>query len=91
MVWTTFILKKMIKVTIELYPGGSRYNKKTLGIINIGNDGTGTEEIGNYNYALCKQDLKTLLKQGRIEQFGRQRGCYELLYEVLKDVFGRDV
>jgi hypothetical protein len=81
----------MLKVTIELYPGGHSQGKKTLGIINIGNDGTGTEEIGNYNYALCKADLKTMLKQGRIEQFARQRGCYELLYEVLKDVFCRDV
>lgn len=81
----------MLKVTVQLYPGGSSIHKKTLGIINIGNDGTGTEGISNYNYALCKEDLKTLLKQGRIEQFTRERGCYQLLYEVLKDVFGRDV
>lgn len=38
----------MLRVTVELVPYGQENMKETLGQYVIGNDGTGTREIGNY-------------------------------------------
>ena len=39
----------MIRVTVEMYPGGGKKGKRLLGMAIIANDGTGTETRGNYN------------------------------------------
>ena len=39
----------MIHVRIELWPGGDKRRAKLLGAMNIANDGTGNEAVGNYN------------------------------------------
>ena len=38
----------MIRVTIELLPAGDESRKRTLGTMEISNDGTGDQEIGRY-------------------------------------------
>jgi hypothetical protein len=38
----------MIKVTVELHKGGQGGEVVPLGVVIIGNDGTGTETRGNY-------------------------------------------
>jgi hypothetical protein len=38
----------MLRVTLDLEPWGSQENKKHLGRLEIVNDGTGDEDMGNY-------------------------------------------
>jgi hypothetical protein len=38
----------MLKITVELWPFGSEVHKKTLAVMDIANDGTGTATRGNY-------------------------------------------
>ena len=38
----------MLKVTIELYPYGDGVKRRELSSFCIANDGTGTNEVGNY-------------------------------------------
>lgn len=49
----------MIRVTIELWPYGREENKKTLGVIHIANDATGTPHRGNYQ-AKFRRSSKSL-------------------------------
>lgn len=44
----------MLRVTIELLPGGNEDRARTLGMIEIANDGTGTQQTGNYVAVLKK-------------------------------------
>lgn len=42
----------MLKVTVEIWPFGSEEGRRTLAVMNIGNDMTGTRERGNYKCIL---------------------------------------
>lgn len=83
----------MIRVTIELLPYGFEHNKRTLGIINIANDGSGDQDTGNYNVSLSKEPpiakTRGIWKRGRVEGFPRLvLGPYDLLYRALKACVG---
>jgi hypothetical protein len=45
----------MIRVTIELLPCGSEIGKRTLGVMEIANDTTGGNDIGNYDATLTAE------------------------------------
>ena len=75
----------MIRITAELWPYGSKIDKKVLGAITINNDGTGNEEIGNYNVAIG--DDKGVVERCRVEGFKRlNNDVFDLLYEALKNM-----
>lgn len=79
----------MLRVTIELLPGGSAVGRRTIGVINIGNDGTGTPEVGNYNVSASHAgkffDLdRGPYKTGRVVGFLRKLSPYRLLFRALK-------
>lgn len=80
----------MIRVTIELLPGGLEKGKKHLGTMEISNDLSGTPEVGNYNVRLSKWGRPThTWKKGRVEGFYRlKRGPYDLMYLALKNIVG---
>lgn len=44
----------MIRCTIEILPGGDESRARKIGLIEIADDGTGTEEIGHYVVVLTK-------------------------------------
>jgi len=78
----------MLRVTVEIWPFGSKAAKRTLGVAEIANDATGSKTKGNYNYRLYDAGGK-LWKSGRVEDFPRQ--CllaFDLLYRALKDAIG---
>lgn len=89
----------MIRVTIELWPFGSKSNAKTLGVIDIWNDGTGNPKVGNYKYRAwpagtdkdilhSQENLKKARWAGYIENFPRQQLLvFDLLYRVLRASF----
>jgi hypothetical protein len=82
----------MIVVTVEMWPGGDRTHKKTLGIAHIINDGTGDALRGDYDVRLYKWTTDTaspmhVWKTGRVRGFARQsRGPWDLLFVALKGI-----
>jgi hypothetical protein len=64
----------MIRVTVELIPGGdeSSPRRKVLGSIDIVNDGTGTADVGNYTGRMrAEYTLKD--RNARVTNFHRRR------------------
>lgn len=85
----------MIRITIELIPNGQVENKRSLGHIDIINDGTGTKKNGNYKYSIVEHDpiLNTNLIhyipifEGSGVKHRRTDSVFKLLYRVLKHLF----
>ena len=84
----------MLVVRVELWPVGDESKKTLIGTAIIGNDGTGTHEVGNYHVLLGKKnesDPKRILgyqtarwKSGRVEGFLRNKlGIWDLIYRGL--------
>ncbi|MEK6880319.1 MAG: hypothetical protein AABY22_11955 [Nanoarchaeota archaeon] len=79
----------MLRVTIELISAVDGH-QEVLGVGYIGNDGTGSPTIGNYNSYFLKKGRSKIKKasdiwrQGRVEKFPRQRlNAWNLLYRAL--------
>lgn len=91
----------MIRITIELLPGGDESKARPLGAIGIANDGTGTKALGNYDVVLLHSNGKEAWRTGRVEGFprdgrlvntgegGRRLGAYDLLYRALRATVGK--
>lgn len=67
----------MLEIQIRLSPRGNTSEQRLIGQLFIVNDGTGTEEFGNYNYVLDGQ-------RGRIEKHPRTLGAWSLVHAILK-------
>ncbi len=83
----------MIRVTIEMLPGGNTECKRLIGQIEIVNDGTGTEEIGHYDVVITKEPpiakARGIWKKGKVRNFPRKKlGPYDLLYKVCEELVG---
>lgn len=83
----------MVRVTIEILPGGDESKARKLGQVDIINDSSGTGETGNYTVRLHKSSEYAarpgIWRQGRISGFPRSRlGPYDLLYRALKAIVG---
>ena len=72
----------MLKVTIELWPGGDKTRSKIIGVGGIANNGTGNRAIGNYIGYF--EDEKSY--ESSIQGFPRRLGPWKLLFEVLKNI-----
>jgi hypothetical protein len=80
----------MVKVTIELLPKGEEEGKRLIGVVLIANDGSGTVDAGNYEYALSHAGKylgkrKEPYKKGKVRNFPRRYSPYRLIARVLKD------
>jgi len=85
----------MIKVTIEMLPGGMELGKYHLGTVFISNDLSASTKgaespLGNYKVRLTKKDKPTQAwKEGYVKGFRRlERGAFDLLYLALKNTIG---
>ena len=77
----------MIVVTVEMWPGGRKRDKRMLGRALIANDGTGSDNTGNYSYKLYDKAGRKY-KSGKVVGFRRKAQiAWRLLYLVLKDAF----
>ena len=74
----------MVRVTVELVPFGVERNKRTLGVMEIINDGSGDTYNGNYNvHKVGRQGPMTIT---RIEGFKRRsRNVWQLLARALEN------
>jgi len=85
----------MLKISIELIPMGmALLGAEEIGMIEISNDGTCKDpEIGHYDVILYKRlgknrgnrKSREVWKRGRVENFPRQLGPYELLRRALNN------
>ena len=79
----------MLKITIELLPGGDETKSRVLGEATIVNDETGTLTRGNYKALfmtyLNPEQTKSWQDVVLVNGFVRQvRSCWDLLYEALR-------
>lgn len=73
----------MIRVTVQLIPKGNEDAARTLGVLEIANDGTGTVRKGNYNGTL--QAEYTRGRKGRVLDFDRKtQSVWSLVGAFLK-------
>ncbi len=75
----------MIRVTVELLPKGSEVNKRTLGVMEIANDGSGGQAVGNYIGVLHAEYTGKAGRSGRVYGFHRQgQSVWSLVGAFLK-------
>jgi hypothetical protein len=70
----------MLRITIELVPYGKEEYKRTIGSIEIGNDGTGDYRVGNYKYSISDETGKI---KGKLEGHNRLKSVFHLLRDIL--------
>ena len=81
----------MLKVIVELHPNGRSSCKRTIGVINICNDGTGTLTRGNYIARISKQGQPNKeSKTVEVKNFPRKSsGIWKLIKIVLEKTLTR--
>lgn len=72
----------MLRVTVELVPFGDESRKKTIGIMNIANDGRGSSEVGHYDVRL--EDDRDVERNARVLHYQRSRGAWSLVRRALE-------
>jgi len=89
----------MIVVKIELWPKGVPGSAIEIGRMYIANDGTGSENVGNYDGVLCRRgtiDIPEPLspfgpqgtRQGRVENHKRRSlVVWKLIQKMLNSMF----
>ena len=81
----------MLKITIEIFPYGSKKHKRKIGEINIVNDGSAeSPDTGNYEVTLHKSPEYSakpgVWKKGKVKNFLRKKlGPYDLLFRALQN------
>ena len=75
----------MIKVTVELIPFGLG-KPKTLGVLEIANDCTGTPQLGNYTGSLDAEYCKG--RAGTVRQFNRSKQSVWSLVGAFLKLYG---
>lgn len=83
----------MIVVKMELWPGGDQSRMKTLGTINIVNDGTGTWSRGNYDVFVMQRGKgkgHKVWRRGKVTGHSRlSKSPYYLLLAALQAAIGK--
>lgn len=78
----------MIRVTVELLPRGSEYGKRTLGTMEIANDGTGDQFVGNYVGEMHAEYTTPDGRRGRVRSFNRKSQSVWSLVGAFLKLFG---
>lgn len=74
----------MIRITIDLIPMGIRKDRITIAGGDIVNDGTGTNERGNYTYRFYAG--KKIYKKGKVLNFNRmEKNIWQLIEKIIKE------
>ncbi|MGL4336106.1 MAG: hypothetical protein ACRCST_04365 [Turicibacter sp.] len=74
----------MIYIRVELWPFGDQSKAEVIGEAKIANNGTGSRNIGNYNYSLFGKLRTQAMQTGQITAFRRRDGnVWDLLAGIL--------
>lgn len=83
----------MIRLTLEIIPHGDESKKFIAGSMQIANDCTGKNEIGNYDFSIfgpVKEGDSSfpneLWEKGRLNCFDRRRGYWSCVKECLATI-----
>lgn len=77
----------MIRITVELFPGGNAAQRRTLATADIWNTGEGDAKRGAYGYVLYKKN-GTRLRSGHVQWFHRRAASvWKLIAAVLYVAF----
>lgn len=80
----------MLRVTIELIPGGymDHPRRAVIGVMDIYNDGTGTQSTGNYGGRVFAKGSKRVIRdQGKVTNYPRLRKpVWCLVVQMLKSM-----
>lgn len=63
----------MLRITIQLIPRGDESKVRTIGTMEIANDGTGTPDLGNYIGKLHAEYTGPDGRNGRLTKFNRHK------------------
>lgn len=75
----------MIRITVEMIPHGDESRAYKLGTMEIANDGTGGQNVGNYSGTLHAEYTSADGRKGRVECFDRQnQSVWSLVGAFLK-------
>lgn len=88
----------MIRITVEMWPGGSEENKRTLATADIANDGTGDRDTGNYIAKFFGKSRRAPLRASHLIGFKRSEYtvwwlvacCAVLAFQDMKKTLRRD-
>lgn len=72
----------MLRITVELIPHGRIHKKRTLGVLEISNDGTGSHERGNYT---CSFDGKPE-GEYRVNDHARNLSFWNLIKKAITEM-----
>lgn len=73
----------MIRVTVELIPKGDESKARILGTMEITNDATGSDGLGNYNGTLKAEYIDR--RKGHVREFRRrEQSVWSLVGAFLK-------
>jgi hypothetical protein len=78
----------MIRVTVELLPFGLERGRRTLATMDIANDGTGTQRVGNYRATLYAEYTGEEGRKGRLVEFKRNEQSVMTLVGSFLKLFG---
>jgi hypothetical protein len=76
--------RDMLEIDIKLVPYGIKDREQIIGRITIWNDGTGTNEVGNYGYKIVTDGDK--LHKGKYKGFMRRDGVLKLIKNILNKI-----
>ncbi len=75
----------MIRITIQLIPKGDESRARTLGKMEIANDATGNQDVGNYEGTLHAEYTRPEGRKGRVSDFNRRKqSAWSLVGAFLK-------
>lgn len=63
----------MIRITVQLIPLGDETKARTLGVMEIANDGSGSKELGHYTGVLHAEYTGPSGRKGRVTNFNRRK------------------
>jgi len=78
----------MIRVTVELLPQGNADRKLTLATMELANDGTGDDALGNYRVKLDAEYTGDTPRTGLVLSYARQSASVWTLVGAALKMFG---
>lgn len=82
----------MLRLTLELLPGGGEAGRKVLGVLSIANDGFATGQTGGTlgDYDLRLEVPGSPARTARVTGFRRAtRNAWDLSFMALREFFGQ--
>lgn len=77
----------MLRITIDLIPGGNESRKKTLAVAHVTNTGTGTSRVGDYIFEVMDEYGN---RRETVDAITRTQSVFRFLGELLHKVYGED-